>query len=88
MTNVSNAYLSQIERGLHQPSVKVLRSIADALNLSGETLMARAAGARPDQPQPPVGSDTEAAIRADGTLSDHEKEILVSIYREFCTKHS
>ena len=42
MTNVSNAYLSQIERGLHQPSVKVLRSIADALNLSGETLLARA----------------------------------------------
>jgi DNA-binding XRE family transcriptional regulator len=36
MTNVPNAYLSQIERGLHQPSVKVLRSIASALNLSGK----------------------------------------------------
>ena len=35
MAQVSNAYLSQIERGLHQPSVKVLRSIADALKLPG-----------------------------------------------------
>ena len=31
LTSVSNAYLSQVERGLHQPSLKVLRSIADAL---------------------------------------------------------
>jgi len=26
MTSVSNAYLSQVERGLHQPSLKVLHS--------------------------------------------------------------
>jgi len=88
MTNVSNAYLSQIERGLHQPSVKVLRSIADALNLSGETLLARAGGASPEQAPPPVSSDTESAILADSRLTDHEKDILVSIYREFCTKNS
>ena len=31
-------YLSQVERRLHQPSVRVLRSIADALNVSAETL--------------------------------------------------
>ena len=88
MTNVSNAYLSQIERGLHQPSVKVLRSIAEALNLSGETLMARAGGTTPDKAPSAAGSDTEAAIRADEKLTDHEKEILVSIYREFCNKNS
>jgi len=39
MTSVSNAYLSQIERGLHQPSLKVLHSIADALQLSIEQLL-------------------------------------------------
>ena len=87
MTNVSNAYLSQIERGLHQPSVKVLRSIADALNLSGETLLARAGGASPDHEQSHVTTDTESAILADAKLSDHEKQILVSIYREFASKH-
>ena len=42
LRDVSNAYLSQIERGLHQPSVRVLRSLADALNLSAETLLAQA----------------------------------------------
>ena len=41
-TRLSNPYLSQIERGLHQPSVRVLRAISDALNLSAETLLTQA----------------------------------------------
>ena len=85
MTNVSNAYLSQIERGLHQPSVKVLRSIADALNLSGEALMARAGLGKPEQEQNQDASDTEAAILADAKLTEPEKQILVSLYRQFAT---
>ena len=87
MTNVSNAYLSQIERGLHQPSVKVLRSIAEALNLSGEALMARAGLVSPGQEQDHDASGTEAAILADSKLSEQEKQILVSIYRQFCEKN-
>ena len=39
LAKVSNPYLSQIERGLHAPSVRVLRSIAEALDLSAETLL-------------------------------------------------
>src|SRR5258708_29541685 len=39
-TEISNPYLSQIERGLHEPSVRVLKSIAKALNVSAETLLA------------------------------------------------
>ena len=31
---ISNAYLSQVERGLHAPSVRVLRSLADAFGVS------------------------------------------------------
>lgn len=47
MTRVSNAYLSQVERGLHQPSLKVLQSIADALQLNTEQLLQQAGwGAR------------------------------------------
>src|SRR5256886_7483411 len=42
LTSLSNPYLSQIERGLHQPSVRVLRLLADALNVSAETLLAEA----------------------------------------------
>jgi len=42
LTKLSNPYLSQVERGLHQPSVRVLKAISDALNLSAETLLAQA----------------------------------------------
>ena len=42
LTSLSNPYLSQVERGLHQPSVRVLQAISDALNLSAETLLAQA----------------------------------------------
>ena len=86
MTNVSNAYLSQIERGLHQPSVKVLRSIADALNLSGEALFARAGMASPEPAEPQDSSATESAIVADAQLTDEEKQILVTIYRRFTSR--
>ena len=47
MTSVSNAYLSQIERGLHQPSLKVLQSIADALQLSTEQAAQPGTAGRP-----------------------------------------
>src|SRR6202043_101590 len=42
LTSVSNAYLSQIERSLHQPSLRVLRSIAQALSIAPEDLLRRA----------------------------------------------
>ena len=42
LTSLSNPYLSQVERGLHQPSVRVLKAISDALNVSAETLLVQA----------------------------------------------
>src|SRR5665811_1905299 len=42
LTEVSNPYLSQVERGLHEPSVRVLKSIGEALNVSAETLFEQA----------------------------------------------
>ena len=39
---ISNAYLSQIERGLRSPSSFVLKALADGLELSSETLYAQA----------------------------------------------
>ena len=38
LTSLSNPYLSQVERGLHQPSVRVLRAISDALKTWVETV--------------------------------------------------
>ena len=91
LTHLSNPYLSQIERGLHQPSVRVLKQISDALNLSAGTLMAQAglidavaadaadgAGrAEADLAAPP----TEDAIRADERLSEEQKAALIAVYR-------
>jgi transcriptional regulator with XRE-family HTH domain len=85
-TQVSNAYLSQIERGMHTPSVRVLRSIARALDLSAEAMLAQA-GLLEDQPVTEEGTDrpshTEVAIRGDRLLSDDQKEALLSVYRSY-----
>ena len=82
-TNLSNAYLSQIERGLHTPSVRVLRLVANALDLSVETLLAQTGlwGDTPDDGQ--QGSRTEDAIRNDPLLTEPQKEALLSVYRSY-----
>lgn len=84
-TKLSNPYLSQIERGLHQPSVRVIRLISDALNVSTETLLAQAglvhreaAGSDPaEAPRP----DIEAAIRAEDRLTHAQKSALIAVLR-------
>jgi transcriptional regulator with XRE-family HTH domain len=91
LTSLSNPYLSQVERGLHQPSVRVLKAISDALNLSAESLMAQAGlidaiaspgqngASQADAASPPL--PTEDAIRADPRLSDDQKAALIAVYR-------
>jgi transcriptional regulator with XRE-family HTH domain len=81
LARVSSTYLSQIERGLHEPSVRVLRSIARALNISAESLL-ESAGLLASGPQSEA-SGTEAAIRVDRALTDEQKHDLVSVYRSF-----
>jgi transcriptional regulator with XRE-family HTH domain len=86
LTSLSNPYLSQIERGLHQPSVRVLKAISDALNVSAETLLAQAGlidaavgdtSSGPDEP----ASSTEDAIRTDERLTDEQRAALLAVYR-------
>ena len=79
MSSISNPYLSQIERGLHQPSVAVIRSIADALNLSADVLLAQVAGL--DETDADAPASTETAIRADPRLTGAQKSALLSVYR-------
>jgi transcriptional regulator with XRE-family HTH domain len=83
-TRLSNPYLSQIERGLHQPSVRVIRLIADALNVSAETLLTQAgllqgddwaeAAAKPE----PIG--VQQAIETEDRLTDQQKAALLAVY--------
>jgi transcriptional regulator with XRE-family HTH domain len=81
MTEVSNPYLSQLERGLHQPSVRVLKAIANALNLSAETLLVQAGLLEHGEDKATPGSSVESAIRTDPVLSDDQKEALINVYR-------
>jgi transcriptional regulator with XRE-family HTH domain len=85
MTSVSNAYLSQVERGLHQPSLKVLHSIADALQLSTEQLLGQAGWVTTGSPSsaPQAANGTEEAIKADPRLSPEQRAALLSVYRSF-----
>ena len=82
---VSNAYLSQIERGLHEPSISVLDAIATALDVSLESLLARAGiiGAGDEADRGALAHDTEAAILGDPELSEAQRVALLSIYRSF-----
>jgi transcriptional regulator with XRE-family HTH domain len=84
-TNVSNPYLSQIERGLHEPSMRVLKAISDALNVSIETLLARAGlvsdGA--DTAEGPASIDTATAIGADPALTDEQRSSLLAVYHSY-----
>jgi len=82
-TRLSNPYLSQIERGLHQPSVRVIRLISDALNVSAETLLTQAGLLRQDRTataEPPAMS-VEEAIQAEHRLSAEQKSALVAVFR-------
>jgi transcriptional regulator with XRE-family HTH domain len=85
LTSLSNPYLSQLERGLHQPSVRVLKLISDALNVSAETLLTEAGLINPASPAEdgngPAGPTTEATIRADERLSEDQKSALIAVYR-------
>lgn len=79
--NVSNPYLSQLERGLHEPSMRVLKAIAGALNLPLDTLLARA-GLLGDAPGEAT-AETERAILADANLTEQQRQSLLAVYRSY-----
>jgi transcriptional regulator with XRE-family HTH domain len=84
IANISNPYLSQVERGLHKPSADVLKNLASALKISAETMYAQAGLLDGDATRPGRGDQgVEEAIRLDTRLSPDQKETLVSIYRGF-----
>jgi transcriptional regulator with XRE-family HTH domain len=80
LAGVSNPYLSQIERGLHEPSVRILRSIAEALDLSAETVLEQAGLLNRDDA---TATSTEEAIRHDPDLNEDQKLALLSVYRSY-----
>ena len=80
LTNLSNPYLSQVERGLHEPSVRVLKALSGALHVSAETLYVQAGILDPrDGPEP----DLEHAILRDASLTESQKQAMIEVYRSF-----
>ena len=96
LAGISNPYLSQfepwmalafsdpdllertIERGLRKPSAEILQGIAKGLRISAESLYVRA-GILDEKPD----SDLVAAIMADTTLTERQKQTLVDVYHSF-----
>jgi transcriptional regulator with XRE-family HTH domain len=81
---ISNPYLSQIERGLHEPSIRVVKAIAKALDISTETLLSQVGLLEgEDRPDGRIPGATEAAIAGDPYLSDPQRQALLAVYRSY-----
>ena len=82
LANLSDPYVSQIERGRHDPSIKVLQKIAKALNIRADTILSYAGWLQGDDTES-ERADTEQVIRADHRLTLEQQQALVSTYRAF-----
>ena len=76
---VSNPYLSQVERGLRKPSAEILGRIAQGLRISAETLSGRA-GILAEREGDEV---VTTAIASDATLTERQRATLLQIYAAF-----
>ncbi|MEM1335077.1 MAG: helix-turn-helix transcriptional regulator, partial [Actinomycetota bacterium] len=81
IAEVSDAYLSQLERGLHEPSVRVVNALSSALNLPSEKLLhfLRLDGGDGVE-SPPT---TEATILIDDRLTEAQKQSLLDVLSAF-----
>lgn len=80
LANLSDAYLSQLERGLHEPSIRVVTGLAHALNVPSDRLL-RYLG-REDLLADATPS-TESVIAADERLTEAQKNSMIDVYRAF-----
>jgi len=82
MTGISNPYLSQIERGLREPSDTVVDAIAGALDLTTERLY-DAAGIRVQDEVAAQPDGVREAILADPDLKPQQRRALLETYEAF-----
>ncbi len=80
LADLSDAYLSQLERGLHEPSVRVVHGLSSALNVPAEKLLNFLGRDRGEGHQ---AVSTEATILTDDALTDSQKQSLLDVYRAF-----
>jgi transcriptional regulator with XRE-family HTH domain len=80
MAGISNPYLSQIERGLREPSETVLESIAQSLKTSAEALYEQAGLPVDDSDRDEARARVQAAIEADAALAPRQRRALMEVY--------
>jgi transcriptional regulator with XRE-family HTH domain len=78
LAEVSNPYLSQIERGLRRPSAEILQQIAKGLKISAETLYVRAGILDPRHRE-----GLEDAILHDHRMTRAQKDAMLGVYHSF-----
>lgn len=79
LADLSDTYLSQLERGRHEPSLSVLRALADSLGIRPDELILYAAGV-------PMRSDpvtTEDAISGDTRLTQAQRSALLGVLHSY-----
>lgn len=81
---ISNPYLSQIERGIRRPSAEILKQLSRALQISAESLYARA-GLIEEGSNPPTVVE---AVERDERLSGRQKQVLLELYRTLTDNNS
>jgi transcriptional regulator with XRE-family HTH domain len=81
LVGISNPYLSQIERGLREPSERVLESIATALRTTSDALYEQA-GIDVDEPEAD-GPSVPDAVKADPRLNAAQRRALLAVYQAF-----
>jgi len=84
MVGISNPYLSQIERGLREPSERVIEAIARQLEVSADTLYEQAGFSKQDDEEE---SDVITAIRDDPDLTARQRQSLIEIYDAFIAEN-
>ena len=80
LAGISNPYLSQIERGLREPSDRVVDAIAAVLEVSAATLYEQAGVTVGEDPEI---SAVEEAVREDQRLTGRQRQALIEVYRAF-----
>jgi transcriptional regulator with XRE-family HTH domain len=83
IAKISNPYLSQVERGLYKPSADVLKSIANALHISAETMYTQAGLLDDSENRDESHHGVEHALKMDPRLTTDQKEAIIRIYRSF-----
>jgi transcriptional regulator with XRE-family HTH domain len=88
LVGISNPYLSQIERGLREPSEKVLDAIARNHELSTEGLYEQGARRRGEEEDDGEEPAVVAAMRADPNRTARRRQALLEVDGAFTARSS